>query len=214
VEGRNIMIEDRSASDDADRLAALAAELVDVRVDLIVAAGSQAVRAAQHATKAIPIVMTSSSDPVGTHFVASLARPGGNITGLSLLSPDLSTKRLELLEEIVKPLTRAAVFWNPDDPPANISLRETQEAAKALGVQLSVHETRDAKDFESAFGAAIRDGARGLILLPAPLLNSGAKAIARLALKNRIPAISYASEYPDAGGRQADRISNSPQHFS
>src|SRR4029077_4545540 len=121
----------------------LAGELVDLKVDVIVAAGSQAGRAAPRATKSIPIVMTSSSDPVGTGFVASLAHPGGNITGLSLLSPDLGTKRLELLKEIVIGVSRVAVFWNPDDPAAKISLRETEDAAKALAVPLQILETRD-----------------------------------------------------------------------
>jgi putative tryptophan/tyrosine transport system substrate-binding protein len=200
VEGRTIVVEYRAAADRADRLPALAAELVDLKVDLIVAAGSQAVHAAQRATKSIPIVMTSSSDPVGTGFVASLARPGGNITGLSLLSPDLSTKRLELLKEVAPGVSRVAVFWNPEDPPAKLSVKETEAAAKALAVQLQVLETRDPNDFENAFRAVIKARAGALMLLPAPIMNTHAKQIADLAAKNRLATISYASEFPNAGG--------------
>src|SRR5437773_9804727 len=148
VEGQNIVVEYQQAGDKADRLPALAADLVGRQVDVIVAGGSQAVRAAQQATKSIPIVMTSSSDPVGTGFVASLAHPGGNITGLSLLGPDLSTKRLEMLKEIVLGVSRVAVFWNPDDPAAKISLRETEDAAKALALHLRSEERRVGKGGE------------------------------------------------------------------
>jgi putative ABC transport system substrate-binding protein len=200
IEGQNITIDYRTAADRADRFSVFAGELVDLKVDVIVAAGSQAVRAAQRATKSIPIVMTSSSDPVGTGFVASLAHPGGNITGLSLLSPDLSTKRLELLKEIVIRVSRVAVFWNPDDPAAKISLRETEDAAKALAVPLQILETRDSSDFERAFRTAIKGRVRALILLPAPIINTHAKRIADLALKNNLPAISFAIEFPNAGG--------------
>ena len=167
IEGKNIAIESRTAANRADRLSVLAGELVDLKVDVIVAAGSQAVHAAQRTTKSIPIVMTSSSDPVGTGFVASLAHPGGNITGLSILGPDLSTKRLEMLKEVVLGVSRVAVFWNPDDPAAKISLRETQDAAKAQAMHLQIVEIREASDFESAFRAANKGRARALILLPA-----------------------------------------------
>jgi len=200
IEGKNIAIESRTAANRADRLSVLAGELVDLKVDVIVAAGSQAVHAAQRTTKSIPIVMTSSSDPVGTGFVASLAHPGGNITGLSLLGPDLSTKRLEILKEIVLGVPRVAVFWNPDDPAAKISLRETEDAAKALAMHLQILEIREASDFQSAFRAANQGGARALILLPAPIMATQAKQIAELALKNNLPAISPVSEFPNAGG--------------
>ncbi len=200
VEGQNIVIEYRHAPDRADQLPSLAAEFVSLKVDVIVAAGSQAVRAAQQATRSIPIVMTSSSDPVGTGFVASLARPGGNITGLSLLSPELSGKRLELLKEVVPQVSRVAVLWDPDDPPAKLSLKETEDAAKALGVQLQILETRDPSDFESAFRTAIRARVRALVLVTAPIMNTHAKQIGELAVKNSLPSISYAREYPEAGG--------------
>jgi len=200
IEGKNIAIESRTAANRADRLSVLAGELVDLKVDVIVAAGSQAVHAAQRTTKSIPIVMTSSSDPVGTGFVASLAHPGGNITGLSLLGPDLSTKRLEMLKEIVLGVSRVAVFWNPDDPAAKISLSETEYAAKALAMHLQILEIREASDFQSAFRAANKGRARALILLPAPIVATQAKQIAELALKNNLPAISPVSEFPNAGG--------------
>jgi ABC-type uncharacterized transport system substrate-binding protein len=200
IEGKNIAIDSRVAANRADRLSALAGELVAIKVDVIVAAGSQAVRAAQRTTKSIPIVMTSSSDPVGTGFVASLAHPGGNITGLSLLGPDLSTKRLEMLKEIVLGVSRVAVFWNPDDPAAKISLKETEAAAKALALYLQISETRDASDFQSAFRTASKERAQALILLPAPIMSTQAKQIAELALKNNLPAISTVSEFPNAGG--------------
>jgi len=200
IEGKNIAIEFRTAANRADRLSVLAGELVDLKVDVIVAAGSQAVHAAQRITNNIPIVMTSSSDPIGTGFVASLAHPGGNITGLSILGPDLSTKRLEMLKEVVLGVSRVAVFWNPDDPAAKISLRETQDAAKAQAMHLQIVEIREASDFESAFRAANKGRARALILLPAPIVATQAKQIAELALKNNLPAISPVSEFPNAGG--------------
>ena len=200
VEGQNIVIEYRHAADKADRLPDLATELVGLKVDVIVAAGSQAVRAAQRATRSIPIVMTSSSDPVGTKFIASLAQPGGNITGLSLLSPELSGKRLELLKEVVPKLSRVAVLWNPDDPPAALSLRETEAVARGLALKLQILETRGPNDFESAFQAATKGRAGAVSLLPAPIMNNYAGRVADFARKRRLPTISFANEFPDAGG--------------
>ena len=153
VEGKNILIEYRVA-DRTDTLARDAAELVSLKVNVIVAGGSQAVRAVQQATQSIPIVMTASSDPVGSGFVASLARPGGNITGNSLLSPELSGKRLQMLKEIVGGLSRVAVLWNPDDPPAVLSLRETEAAARQLGIEVAPIEARRPEDFETSFASA------------------------------------------------------------
>jgi putative ABC transport system substrate-binding protein len=140
-EGRNLIIEYRP-NDPAEMLPRFAAELVALNVDVIVAAGTQAVRAAQQATQSIPIVTTGSSDPVGSGLVASLARPGGNITGLSLFNPELSGKRLELLKEIVGETPRVAVLWNPDDPPAATALKETEIAARALGIAIQPFEVR------------------------------------------------------------------------
>jgi putative ABC transport system substrate-binding protein len=199
VEGRDIVVEYRS-SDPADRLPGLVAELVALEVDVIVAGGSQAVRAAQQATQSIPIVMTGSSDPVGTGFVASLARPGGNITGFSLQSPETSGKRLEWLKKIVKDLSHLAILSNPDDPPVVFSLKETEEAARASGMEISLVEARRAGDLDPAFAfiAKIRPGA--LVILPASLMTRYAGRIAELALNCRTPAISYFREFPEAGG--------------
>jgi putative ABC transport system substrate-binding protein len=199
IEGKNILIEYRPA-DRADQLPGLAAELVSLKVDVIVAGGSQAVRAAQQATQSIPIVMAAGSDPVGTGFVASLARPGGNITGNSLFSPELSGKRLELLKEIVTGALRLAVLWNPEDPPAALSLRETEAAARQLGIELKSIEVRNPGDFDMAFTSAMNFHAGAIAILSAPVMTIYASRIAELAWKNGLPAISNASEFPKAGG--------------
>src|SRR5258708_40118124 len=134
-----------------------AVELVALNVDVIVASGTQAVRAAQQATQSIPIVTTGSSDPVGSGLVASLARPGGNTTGLSLFNPELSGKRLELLKEIVGETPRVAVLWNPDDPPAGTALKEAEVAARAPGIAIQPFEVRRVGGFHAAFPAAIKN---------------------------------------------------------
>jgi ABC-type uncharacterized transport system substrate-binding protein len=199
IEGRNFVIEHRP-SDPADRLPGFAAELVKLKVDVIVASGSLAVRAAQQATRSIPIVMTGASDPVGTGFVASLARPGGNITGMSLQSPALSGKRLEWLKEIVKDLSRLAVLLNPDDPPAVFSLKETERAAQASGLELYVVEVRKADDFDGAFWSFGARRPDALVVLPASIMTEYAGRIAGLALTNKLPTISYFREFPESGG--------------
>jgi putative ABC transport system substrate-binding protein len=198
VEGRNMLIEYRPA-DPPDQLPGFAAELVALKVDVIIAGGSQAVLAAQQATKTIPIVMGASSDPVGTGFVASLARPGGNITGQSLLSPELSGKRLELLKEVVAGLSVVAVLWNPDDPPAALSLRETQIAADTLGIKIESVMVRAPDDFDGAFSSAVKAHPQALIALPAPLMTIHAGRIADLALRDMLPSIALNSEFPQAG---------------
>jgi putative tryptophan/tyrosine transport system substrate-binding protein len=199
-DGQNIAIEYRSAADRADLLAGLVGELLDLKVDVLVATGSQAVRAAQQATKTVPIVMAASSDPVGSGFIANLARPGGNITGLSLQSPEATGKRLELLKEIVPGISRVAVFWNPDDPPAAASLREVRTAAEVLALQLQVLETRTPGDFDSACRTAMNGGAGAIFLLPAPIMVSQGTHIAGIALKSKLPAIYAFSDFPKSGG--------------
>lgn len=199
VEGRDVVIE-RRPSDRADELPAFAAKLVALNVDVIVASGSLAVRAAQQATQRIPIVMTGSSDPVGTGFVASLARPGGNITGLSLQSPEVSGKRLALLKEIVPSRSRVAVLSNPDDPPAVFSLKETEAAARAMNLELHVVEARRPEDLDGAFASVAGRQPEALVVLPASLMTSNAGRIAELALSGRMPAISYFREFPQVGG--------------
>jgi putative tryptophan/tyrosine transport system substrate-binding protein len=199
VEGRDFVIEYRP-SDPADRLPGFAAELVALNADVIVAGGSLAVRAAQQVTRTIPIVMTGTSDPVGTGFVASLARPGGNITGLSLLSPELSGKRLEFLREIIKDLSRLAILFNPDDPAVVFSLRETEKAARASGMEISLAEARSGKDLEGAFALIAKIRPEALVILPASLMTRYASRIAELALNCEMPTISYFREFPEVGG--------------
>jgi putative tryptophan/tyrosine transport system substrate-binding protein len=199
VEGQDIVFEYRP-SDRPDRLSDFAAELVALKVDVIVASGSLAVRTAQQATRSIPIVMTGSSDPVGAGFVSSLAHPGGNITGMSLQNPELSGKRLELLTEIVAGLSLVAVLSNPDDPPVVFSLRETKGAAQALSIELQFVEVRRPEDFESAFASVNRIQPGALVILPGSIMTRHAERIAEFALKSRMPAISYFREFPEAGG--------------
>jgi putative tryptophan/tyrosine transport system substrate-binding protein len=199
VEGQNVIVQWRPARR-AEQLPEFAAELVRRSVDVIVAAGSQAVQAARQATRSIPIVMTSSSDPIGTGFVESLARPGGNITGLSLLSTDLSGKRLQLLKEVVPGLGSVGVLWNPDDPPAALSLKETQTAAEALGLSTHVVEVRVPDDFERAFASFSTARVQAIDLLSAPIMQNYAQQIAMLALKSRMPTIQNSNAFSEAGG--------------
>jgi putative ABC transport system substrate-binding protein len=187
-------------ADRLPRLAGFAAELVALNADVIVAGGSQAVRAAQQATRSIPIVMTGSSDPVGTGFVTSLARPGGNITGLSLQSPELSGKRLEWLKHIVKDLAHVAILLNPDDPPVVFSLKETEEAARVSGMEISLVEARRGEDLDRAFALIAKMQPGGLVVLPASIMTRYAGRIAELALSCRTPAMSYFRDFPVAGG--------------
>ena len=213
VERRDIVIEYRP-SDPSDRLPSLAAELVALNVDVIVAGGSLAVRAAQQATRKIPIVMTGTSDPVGTGFVASLARPGGNITGLSLLSPELSGKRLQLLREMTKSLSRLAILLNPDDPAVVFSLRETEKAARASGMEINLVEARHREDLDGAFALVTNIRPEALVILPASLMTRYAERIAELALNRRTPTISYFRDFPAVGGLMSygPSLDNSARH--
>jgi putative tryptophan/tyrosine transport system substrate-binding protein len=199
VEGKNIVIEYRSAEGKPDRLPALAAELVRLKVDVIVTTGASVTRAAKEATVTIPIVMTNDNDPVGNRFVASLARPGGNITGLVTLSPELSGKRLELLKETVPRLSRVAVFGSSTTPGNAQVLKETELAAGALGVKLQ-YLVLGPKDIETAFRAASKKRAEAVLLLGSPVLNSQRTKLAELAVKSRLPAIYNFLEFVEAGG--------------
>jgi len=200
VEGKNIAIETQLAEGKQDRERAFAAELVRVKVDVIVTVGSNATRAAKEATSTIPIVMAQDSDPVGSGFVASLARPGGNITGLSTLSPEVSGKQLELLKEIVPKLSRVAVLGTSTQPGNAQALREMELAAVELGVQLQYLEIRTPKDIETAFRAATKGRADAVLVLTSPVLVSQRTQLADLAVKSRVPATYQASEYVEAGG--------------
>ena len=200
VEGKNISIEYRYAEGRSDRLPDLAADLVRLKVDIIVAAVPADALAAQKATKAIPIVMAAGGDPVAVGLVESLARPGGNVTGLSTMTPDLAGKRLELLKEIVPKLSRVAVLWNPEDRSSALIWREIQRPARELGIQLHSLEVRSANDFDKAFEAATRARAGALAIMPDPVFATNLKRIADLAAKSRLPSIFHLSDFADAGG--------------
>ena len=192
VEGKNIVIEWRYAEEKPERLPGLAAELVRLKVDIIVTGGPPATRAAKEATATIPIVMTQDSDPVGNGFVASLARPGGNITGLSTLAPELSGKRLELLKEIIPKLSRVAVFGTSTVPGNAQTLREVELAAGAFGVKLQYLDVLGPKDIETAFRAAIKGRADAMLLLVAGSVAIPHRTqIVELAVKSRLPAIYH-----------------------
>ncbi len=208
VEGKNIVIEWRYAEGKADRLPGLAAELVRLKVDVIVTAGPAPTRPAKEATVTIPIVMAQVNDPVANGFVASLARPGGNITGLSTLAPEISGKQLELLKEIVPKLSRVAVFGTSTNPGNAQQLRETELAARAFGVKLQYLDVLGPKDIETAFQEARKGRAEAVLGLGGPVLNSQRKQIADLAIKSRLPAIFPQSEYVEAGGLITYGVSN------
>ena len=200
AEGKNIVIERRYADGKLDRLPALAAELVGLKVDVIVSLGPAITRALKEATTTIPIVMTNDSDPVADGFVASLARPGGNITGLSTLAPELSGKRLEILREVVPKLSRVAVLGTSTNPGYAQQLRELELVAKAFKVQLQYLDVLNSKDIETAFRAASKGRADALLTLPSGILFSQRAQVAELAVKNRLPAIYHQSDYVEAGG--------------
>jgi putative ABC transport system substrate-binding protein len=200
VEGKNIVIEWRSAEGKNDRLPALAAELVHLKVDVIVTAGPLPTRPAKEATATIPIVMAQDPDPVGSGFVASLARPGGNITGLATLAPELSGKRLELLKEIVPKLSRVAVLGTSTRPGNAQSLKEVELAAKAFGVKLQYLDALSPKDIETAFRAASKGRAGAVLVLASGIFNSQRTQVVELAVKSRLPAIYYAAEWVEDGG--------------
>jgi putative ABC transport system substrate-binding protein len=208
VEGKNIVIEWRSAEGKLDRLSDLAAELVRIKVDVIVSGGPQSTRAAKEATSTIPVVMGFDIDPIGLGFVASLARPGGNITGLSTLAPEISGKRLELLKETVPKLSRVAVFGNSTFPGNAQALKETEFAARALGVELQYLDTRGPKDFGAAFRAAGKGRADAVLMLVwGAALNPHRKEITELAIKSRLPAIYGDREHVEARGLMSYGVS-------
>jgi len=207
VEGKNIVIEWRYAERKLDRLSALAAELVRLKVDIIVSAGPAATRSAKEATVTIPIVMAFDTDPVGNGFVASLARPGGNITGLSTLAPELSGKQLELLKEIIPRLSRVAVIGNATTPGNAQALKETEIAAGALGVKLQYLDVQSPKDIETAFRAASKGNADAVVVLVNFVFISQRTHAAEVAAKSRLPAIYFRSEFVEDGGLMSYGVS-------
>ncbi len=208
VEGKNIVIEWRPAEGKFDRLAALAAELVRLKVDVIVTGGEAATRPAKEATALIPIIMTQDDDPVGAGFVASLSKPGGNITGLSTLAPERSAKRLELLKEIVPGLSRVAIFGTSTEPNNARELKEIEVAAEALGIKLQYRDVLSLKDVEIAFRAAVKDRAGAVLKnVSGPITNAHRKEIAELAIKSRVPVIYGRREPVEAGGLMSYGVS-------
>lgn len=200
VEGKNFVVESRSAEGKMDRLPALAAELVQLKVDVILSGGPMATAPARAATKTIPIVMAQDSDPVGNGFVASLARPGGNITGFANFSPTISGKHLDLLKEIVPKLGRVLVLGAANEPGNSAALSETELAAKAHGVKLQYVEVKTPKDFESGFAGASKGTVDAVLVLAGAVFNSHRAALVELAAKHRLPAIYPSSEIAEAGG--------------
>jgi putative ABC transport system substrate-binding protein len=200
VEGQNIVIERRYSEGRFERLPALAAELVGLRVDLILATATPGAVAAKQATSTIPIVMTHHSDPVGTGLVASLAKPGGNITGLSLLSPEIAVKRLDLLKQVVPKISRVAVLSNPANQSHPLTLKEIEVAARSLKVRLQVLEAQEPMDLAGAFSAAERESAGALIVLADAMFFGHRTLIAERAAKGRLPMIGVERGYATAGG--------------
>jgi len=200
VEGRDVTIEFRWAEGRMELLSPLAAELVALKVDVIVVGTTPAIKAVSEKTKTIPIVMTVVADPVADGLVQSLGHPGGNVTGLTIISPDLSGKRIELLREAVPRLSRLAVFWNPANPTHAAALRESQATARALGLQTVLVPVQNAADVNGAFATIARERATALFVLDDAILFVERERIADLALKNRLPLVSGISGYADAGG--------------
>jgi putative tryptophan/tyrosine transport system substrate-binding protein len=201
VEGKNILVEYRYAEGMEDRLPSLVDELVQLKVDVLIIPPLRAIRAAQQATKTIPIVMVTTADPVATGLVDSLARPGGNITGLTRLTAELSGKRLELLKDVVPGMSRVGVLWDAEGAGSANSFKEYDAAARALKIPLQSLEVRAPNpNLDRAFQAAAKGRVSALIIVTGGLFNRYAERIADLAIKNRLPAMNERSEYVEAGG--------------
>jgi putative ABC transport system substrate-binding protein len=207
VEGRNLSVEYRFAENKPDQLRALATELVRLRVAVIVTEGVTATRAAKDVTATLPIVMAQDPDPVGTGFVASLARPGGNITGLSNLRTDLGVKRLEILKDTVSGLTRVAIIGTSTTPGNAQTLDDIKQAAKTLQIDLQILEVAGAQDIDPAFQAASSGRAGAILVLASPYLLSNRTRVADAAEKSRIPTMYYASDYVRDGGLMSYGVS-------
>jgi putative ABC transport system substrate-binding protein len=200
IEGKNLVFETRSTEGKLDRLPALADELVRLKFDVLLAPSTIDALAAKNATNTIPIVFLGGGDPVADGLVDSLARPGGNITGVTNIAPTLAGKRLDLLKEITPKLTRVAVLWSPQGPSSVQQWRESQVIGRELGLQLHSMEVSSADKFESAFKEATKAGSTALSVTSSPFINSYQKPIAELAIKNRLPAIYNRGDFVDSGG--------------
>jgi putative ABC transport system substrate-binding protein len=200
VEGENVVYERRYAENRVERLPEMAADLVRLNVDVIVAGGTLAPLAAKRATSTIPIVMASGGDALGTGLVASLARPGGNVTGMSMMAPDLAGKRLELLRDILPRLARIAVLWDSANPYTTIGFKETEVAAHTLGVEVQSLEVRSPDDFGRAFEAAQQQHPDALVTVDDPLTLNHLKLIIDFTAGQRLPSVHVAREFAAAGG--------------
>jgi len=208
VEGQNFLLEGRYYGDRVERLPALAAELVQLKVDVIVAGGPPAPEAAQRATRTIPIVMAYHPDPVGSGLAASLARPGGNVTGMSMLMPELVGKQLQLLKEAIPGMSRVAVLSNPTVPTNALLLKEAEAAARLMNVQLHVSDVRAPGDFDSAFSAMVKYRPHALIVLGGSIFFADRARIVALASENRLPSMYLLKQYVEAGGLMSYGASN------
>jgi putative ABC transport system substrate-binding protein len=212
VDGKNITIDWRYADGKPDRLPTLAAELVHLNTDIIITGGPTTTRAAQRATSTIPIIMTQDTDPVGNGFVTTLARPGGNITGLSTLAPEISGKQLELLKEVVPRLSRVAALGTSTNPGNAQALEQTEMAAAAFGLKLQYLDVLGVRDIERAFEAVSKDRADAALALGSPVLNSHRARRIYLAVKNRLPAICPWPEIVVEGGLMTYGVSYNYLH--
>jgi putative ABC transport system substrate-binding protein len=200
VEGQNVTFEPRWAQGEDDRLPKLAAELVGLKVDLIVTGGSNAAIAVKRATSTIPIVMASGSDPVAVGLVASLQQPGGNVTGMTSINSELAAKRLELLRIVTPRASGIAILWDERNPASRLAVHETEAAAKTAGLTIHSVPARSPAGLEAAFATVVRDRAGALITVASPLLFSHRKRLAELAVKHRLPTLGGSREYVEAGG--------------
>ena len=199
VEGRNLAFEFRWADGNASRLSALAGELGKLKVDAIVTQGTQATDMARRAVTSIPIVFAVAGDPVGTGLVSSLARPGGNVTGLTDIAPEITGKRLELIREALPGVTRIAVLWNPANPSAEPQMKQTSAMARSLGLSMRSLELRDVSQIEGALVTAVQDQARAVLVLSDGALYGRRNQIAQLAAKHRLPCIAWTPEFAQGG---------------
>ena len=200
VEGQNVVFEPRWGDGQVGRLPSLAIELVKVKVDIVVTAGSEAALAAKQATRSIPIVTATGADPVELGLVVSLARPGGNITGVTSIQSELAGKRLEILKELVPRASRVAVLWDLDNHASALSLRDAESGAKSLGILIQSVGVRSPKDFDAAFSAIRQARAGAVILVASPAFMGDRQRLAGLAVAHRLPMIVGSKEYAEAGG--------------
>jgi putative tryptophan/tyrosine transport system substrate-binding protein len=207
IEAKNLLLEQRYADGKLDRLPALAAELVSLKLDIVVSGAAAATRSLKQATTTIPIVMAQDSDPVGNKFIESLSKPGGNITGLSTLSPELNGKRVELLKEIVPKLRKLAFFGTSTNAGNAQTRSETERAAQALEIHFQYHDMLEPRDIQTAFQQVTRDHTDGCLVAGGPMLNSHQAELLALAIDSRLPVIYNAREFVNNGGLMSYGVS-------